>query len=89
LLKQDIGVLLLSRRQILLNARRNLAMENNWNYEDPMDEIYAIRRMISERYGHDVRRIAAAARERMKREEAEGSRIYLHLPSARIASTMV
>jgi hypothetical protein len=51
-------------------------MENNWNYEDPMDEIYAIRRMISERYGHDVRRIAAAARERMKREEAEGSRTY-------------
>lgn len=30
-------------------------MENNWNYEDPMDVIYAIRRMISERYGHDVR----------------------------------
>ena len=66
----------------------NLAMENNWNYEDPMDEIYAIRRMISERYGHDVRRIAAAARERMKREEAEGSRTYLHLPSARIAPAM-
>ena len=63
-------------------------MENNWNYEDPMDVIYAIRRMISERYGHDVRRIAAAARERMMREESEGIRAYLHLPSARVSPAM-
>ncbi len=64
-------------------------MENEWNYEDPIEEIYAIRRLISERYGHDVRRIAAAARERMLREEAAGTRKYVHLPNARIASAMV
>lgn len=63
-------------------------MENEWDYEDPIDEIYAIRRMISERYGHDVRRIAAAARERMLREEAAGTRTYVHLPNARVAPAM-
>ena len=29
-------------------------MNENWNYDDPIDEIYAIRRKISEQYGHDV-----------------------------------
>ena len=64
-------------------------MKNEWDYEDPIDEIYAIRRIISERYGHDLRRIAAAARERMLREEAEGTRTYVHLPNAHIAPAMV
>ena len=60
-------------------------METELNYDDPIEEIYAIRRAISERYGHDVRRIAAAARERMLREEADGTRVYVHLPSVRTA----
>lgn len=63
-------------------------MKSEWDYEDPIDEIYAIRRVISERYGHDLRRIAAAARERMLREEAAGTRTYVHLPNARIAPAM-
>ena len=62
-------------------------MEPNWNYEDPMDEIYAIRRMISERYGHDVRRIAEAAREWRRQDEAAG-RKYITLPTNRVAPAM-
>ncbi len=62
-------------------------MEPNWNYEDPMDEIYAIRRMISERYGHDVRRIAEAAREWRRQDEAAG-RKYITLPTTRVAPAM-
>lgn len=62
-------------------------MEPNWNYEDPMDEIYAIRRMISERYGHDVRRIAEAAREWRRQDEAAG-RKYITLPTTRVVPAM-
>lgn len=62
-------------------------MEPDWNYEDPMDEIYAIRRMISERYGHDVRRIAEAAREWRRQDEAAG-RKYITLPATRVAPAM-
>jgi hypothetical protein len=62
-------------------------METDWNYEDPMDEIYAIRRMISERYGHDVRRIAEAAREWRRQDEAAG-RKYISLPTNRVAPAM-
>lgn len=58
-------------------------MSEKFDYADPMDEIYAIRRMISERYGHDVRRIAAAAREQMLQNEASGKRRYVRLPIVR------
>jgi len=39
-------------------------MTETWNYVDPLDEIYAIRRKISSQYGNDVRLIAAAAAHR-------------------------
>ena len=55
------------------------------NLEDPiMDEVYAVRRKISERYGHDINRIAEAMRQRKVRDEANGIR-YVRLPIARVA----
>ena len=60
-------------------------MEHEFNFEDPLDEIYAIRAKISAKYGHDVWRIAQAARERKLRDEATGRRRYVRLPIARIA----
>lgn len=62
-------------------------MENEWNFEDPIDEIYAIRRKISAQFGNDLRRIAEAAREWRQRDEAAGVR-YVRLPSARVAPVM-
>lgn len=56
--------------------------------EDPMEEIYAIRREISARYGHDVYRLAEAAKEWMKRDEANGIR-YVRLPIVRCTPTVV
>ncbi len=41
-------------------------------YNDPMEEIYAIRRMISEEYEHDVFRYGAAVREETARAKALG-----------------
>ena len=35
-------------------------MTTNWNFADPLDEIYAIRRNISERCGNNIRRIVSA-----------------------------
>lgn len=56
--------------------------------EDPMEEIYAIRREISARYGHDVYRLAEVAKEWMKRDEANGIR-YVRLPIVRRTPTVV
>ena len=62
-------------------------MENEWNYEDPLDEIYAIRRKISAQFGNNIRRIAEAAKEWRKRDEAAGFK-YVSLPIARVAPAM-
>ena len=59
-------------------------MANDWNYQDPLDEIYAIRRKISAQFGNDMRRIAEAAKEWRKRDEADGFK-YVRLPIARVA----
>jgi hypothetical protein len=60
-------------------------MEIDMNAYDPvMEEIYAARRKISERYNHDVWRIAQAAHERMLRDEATGRRKYVRLPVVRV-----
>ena len=59
-------------------------MQNGENSEDPMDEIYAIRRKISARFGHNVRRIAEAAKEWRRQDEAAGRR-YVSFPIARVA----
>ena len=51
--------------------------------EDPvMDEVYAVRRKISERYGHDVHRLFEAMRQRKAKDEAKGIR-YVELPIVR------
>ena len=47
----------------------------DWNdpkFNDPMEEIYAIRRIISEEYGHDVWRYGAAIRQKEARAKALG-----------------
>ena len=62
-------------------------MENNWDYEDPIDEIYAIRRKISAQFGNNIRKIAEAAKEWRKQDEASGIK-YVSLPSAQIAPAM-
>ena len=64
-------------------------MIDAFNTDDPMDEIYAIRRKISAKYGHDVHRLAAAAHERMKRDIANGTRTYVRLPIVRRTSSVV
>ena len=62
-------------------------MENDWNFEDPIDEIYAIRRKISAKFGNNIRRIAEAAKEWRRRDEAAGVK-YVRLPIARVAPAM-
>lgn len=59
-------------------------MNDDILYVDPIEEVYAIRRKISERYGHDIHRIFAAAREAQRRDEANGIK-YVRLPIARVA----
>ena len=60
-------------------------MTESFEFEDPIDEVYAVRRKISSRYGNDVRKIVAAAREWLKQDVTAG-RVYVSFPSARIAS---
>ena len=51
--------------------------------EDPiMDEVYAARRKISERYGHDIHRLFEAMRQRKAKDEANGIH-YVELPIVR------
>ena len=60
-------------------------MEIDMNAYDPvLEEIYAVRRKISERYGHNVYRLADAVAERQRMAEAKGCR-YVRLPIARTA----
>ena len=61
-------------------------METEWTFEDPIDEIYAIRAKISAKYGHDVHKIFEAVAEQQRIEEAKGRR-YVRLPIARTAPT--
>ena len=57
-------------------------------YDDPLEEIYAIRRELSARYGHDVHRLAEAAREWKRHDEAKGAR-YVRLPITRCTPSVV
>ena len=41
-------------------------------YQDPLEEIYAIRREISEQYGHDIHRMFEGLREWQREQEANG-----------------
>ena len=56
-------------------------------YDPVLEEIYAIRRKISEQYGHNVYRLAEAVAERQRMAGARG-RKYVRLPIARIAPAM-
>ena len=56
-------------------------------YMDPMEEVYAVRRAISARYGHDVHRLFEAVAEQQRAEEVRG-RKYVRLPIARVAPAM-
>ena len=50
-------------------------------YDDPLEEVYAIRREISEQYGHDIHRIFVAAREWQREQEAHGVKFnFARLP---------
>ena len=41
-------------------------------YQDPLEEVYAIRREISEQYGHDIHRLVEGLREWQREQEANG-----------------
>ena len=57
-------------------------------YDDPLDEVYAIRRRISAKYGNDIHLIFAAAREEQRRAESRGVQ-YVRLPIARRGPAVV
>lgn len=62
---------------------------NDPKYEDPLEEMYAIRRGISEQNGHDIHRIFEAAREWQREQEAHGVKFnFVRLPVARHSSVM-
>ena len=56
-------------------------------YDPILEEVYAIRRKISEQYGHSSDRYFAAMLERHKDDEAKGIK-YVSLPMARVAPAM-
>lgn len=59
-------------------------MNSNVRYDDPLDEIYAIRREISERCGHDVDRLFALMSEKQRQDESRGIHItFARLPIVR------
>ncbi len=62
-------------------------MENNWNFTNPLEEVYAIRRKISAQFGNDVRRIAEAAKEWRRRDEAAGVK-YVRLAATHVAPAL-
>ena len=53
-----------------------------WDYADPMDEIYAIRKQISEKCGHSIDRLFEMLAGRRAVDEANGIH-YAKLPIAR------
>ena len=59
-------------------------MDTDIALEDPIEELYAIRRKISAQCGHDVYRLATTIAEQQRAAEAKG-RKYVRLPIARVA----
>lgn len=59
------------------------------DYEDPMDEIYAIRRKISAECDHDIDKLMIRARARMEQDLATGRRRYVRLPIVRRTPVVV
>ena len=52
------------------------------DFDDPMDWVYEVRRRISEKYGHDLKRYFDALRQRRAVDEANGIH-YVKLPIVR------
>ena len=53
-------------------------------YQDPLEEVYAIRREISEQYGHDIHRLFEGLREWQREQEANGVKFnFAQLPIVR------
>ena len=54
------------------------------DFEDPLDWVYEVRRRISEKYGHDIKRYTAALLKKQRQKEAQGIHInYVRLPIVR------
>ena len=51
-------------------------------FDDPMDEIYAMRRNVAEKYDYSLDRIFEAAAARQREDEANGM-VYIRLPIGR------
>ena len=54
-------------------------------FDDPMDEIYAMRHKVAEKYDYSLDRIFEAAAARQRENEAKGM-VYIRLPIARRTS---
>jgi len=63
-------------------------MNENIVYEDPMEEIYAIRKQISEECGHSIDRLFELLAGQRKIDESNGIR-YINLPIVRRAPSVV
>ena len=60
------------------------------DFEDPLEWVYEVRRRISEKYGHDVRRHTEALLEKRRQDEARGIHVnYVRLPIARRTPVVV
>jgi len=68
-----------------MNAR---PINETGDYEDPMEEIYAIRRKISERCGHSIDRLFELLADRQIKDEANGIH-YVNLPIVRRTPSVV
>jgi len=64
-------------------------MKDEFDSDDPLDEVYAIRRKRSQMFGHDVSRIVRAACERMHQDIENGTRTYVRLPIVRRSCAVV
>ena len=59
------------------------------SYDDPLEEIYAIRREISEQYGHDNHRLFEGFREWQREQKTNGVKFnFAPLPIVRHQSAM-
>jgi len=58
------------------------------DFADPMDWVYEVRRRISEKHGHDIRRLFEAVGEEQRKAEARGVK-FVRLPIVRRTPSVV
>jgi len=63
-------------------------MRERTKYDDPMEEIYAIRKRISEECGHSIDRLVKMLAGQRQIDEANGVR-YVNLPIVRRSPSVV